>query len=287
MQGEQPVWKEAWHGIRQCVRAPQRTATGRRVSGDSGTRPGRRYRQQCRRFRQCRELGPFPSLVALVKRVRQPFLGCWALPGGDLRSDRSLEQSAYAALESTTDLHPRYLEQLYTFGGPTRSHGGLPMVSVVYWALVGQTEAAGFEDGDNVRWFPEDELPELAFDHRQIIDYALLRLRSKIEYSDVATRLLGPTFTLRQLHGVYEAIGGEPLDLANFRRKMLASGDLEDTGEKMREGRQRPATVYRYIPKRPVENGTPHESDGDDIMELSRQGEREDALDALIPSARI
>lgn len=112
------------------------------------------------------------------------------------------------------------------------------MVSVVYWALVGQTEAAGFEDGDNVRWFPEDELPELAFDHRQIIDYALLRLRSKIEYSDVATRLLGPTFTLRQLHGVYEAIGGEPLDLANFRRKMLASGDLEDTGEKMREGRQ-------------------------------------------------
>lgn len=110
---------------------------------------------------------------------------------------------------------------------------------------------------------------------------------SKIEYSDVATRLLGPTFTLRQLHGVYEAIGGEPLDLANFRRKMLASGDLEDTGEKMREGRQRPATVYRYIPKRPVENGTPHESDGDDIVELSRQGEREDALDALIPSARI
>ena len=199
--------------------------------------------------------------LPLVKRVRQPFLGCWALPGGDLRSDRSLEQSAYAALESTTDLHPRYLEQLYTFGGPTRSHGGLPMVSVVYWALVGQTEAAGFEDGDNVRWFPEDELPELAFDHRQIIDYALLRLRSKIEYSDVATRLLGP--------------------------KMLASGDLEDTGEKMREGRQRPATVYRYIPKRPVENGTPHESDGDDIVELSRQGEREDALDALIPSARI
>ena len=108
------------------------------------------------------------------------------------------------------------------------------MVSVVYWALVGQTEAAGFEDGDNVRWFPEDELPELAFDHRQIIDYALLRLRSKIEYSDVATRLLGPTFTLRQLHGVYEAIGGEPLDLANFRRKMLASGDLEDTVEMMR-----------------------------------------------------
>lgn len=134
---------------------------------------------------------------------------------------------------------------------------------------------------------PKTNCPSWRSTLARSFDYALLRLRSKIEYSDVATRLLGPTFTLRQLHGVYEAIGGETLDLANFRRKMLASGDLEDTGEKVREGRQRPATVYRYIPKRPVENGTPHESDGDDIVELSRQGEREDALDALIPSARI
>ena len=227
MQGEQPVWKEAWHGIRQCVRAPQRgvsvviLALGPEGdTGNSAADSGNAANSAHSRL-----------WLPLVKRVRQPFLGCWALPGGDLRSDRSLEQSAYAALESTTDLHPRYLEQLYTFGGPTRSHGGLPMVSVVYWALVGQTEAAGFEDGDNVRWFPEDELPELAFDHRQIIDYALLRLRSKIEYSDVATRLLGPTFTLRQLHGVYEAIGGEPLDLANDRPPSTATSpnDLSRT----------------------------------------------------------
>ena len=76
--------------------------------------------------------------MPLVKRVRQPFLGQWALPGGGLRADHSLEQSAYAALESTTSLHPKYLEQLYTFGDPARSHGGLPMVSIVYWALVGR-----------------------------------------------------------------------------------------------------------------------------------------------------
>ena len=137
--------------------------------------------------------------LPLVKRVRQPFLGCWALPGGDLRSDRSLEQSAYAALESTTDLHPRYLEQLYTFGGPTRSHGGLPMVSVVYWALVGQTEAAGFEDGDNVRWFSEDELPELAFDHRQIIDYALLQNRILRRGHPTARPHVHPAPTARRL----------------------------------------------------------------------------------------
>ncbi|MBT1175520.1 NUDIX hydrolase [Bifidobacterium sp. LC6] len=235
--------------------------------------------------------------LPLVKRVRQPFLGSWALPGGHLRSDRSLEQSAFEALESTTALHPRYLEQLYTFGDPDRSHGGLPMVSIVYWALVEQSEAAGFEDGDNVRWFPENGLPTLAFDHRTIIEYALERLRSKIEYSDVATRLLGPTFTLRQLHDVYEAIAGQTIDLANFRRKMLASGDLEDTGTKRREGRQRPAAVYRYAPKdSAVENASHHvgvtelfaaRHDHKRIAEspTHHDAEHRDALSALIPSA--
>ena len=75
----------------------------------------------------CRDAMPSRLWLPLVRRVRQPFLGRWALPGGDLRADRSLEQSAYHALETTTDLHPRYLEQLYTFGDPARSHGGLPM----------------------------------------------------------------------------------------------------------------------------------------------------------------
>ena len=106
--------------------------------------------------------------LPLVKRVRQPFLGCWALPGGDLRSDRSLEQSAYAALDrpqTCTRDTSNSCTPLEARPGPMAD---CPMVSVVYWALVGQTEAAGFEDGDNVRWFPEDELPELAFDHRQI-----------------------------------------------------------------------------------------------------------------------
>jgi len=185
--------------------------------------------------------------MPLVRRVRQPFLGQWVLPGGDLRADHSLEQSAYAALESTTSLHPRYLEQLYTFGDPARSHGGLPMVSIVYWALVGSVdEHAGLVDGDNVKWFPVDHLPQLAFDHRAIIDYALSRLRGKIEYPQVVARLVGDRFTLSQLHDVYEAVAGQTIDLANFRRKMLASGQLEGTGEKLRVGRNRPAAVYRY-----------------------------------------
>ncbi|NMM92998.1 NUDIX hydrolase [Bifidobacterium oedipodis] len=223
--------------------------------------------------------------LPLVRRVKQPFLGDWALPGGGLRADRSLEQSAFAALESTTALHPRYLEQLYTFGDPERSHGGLPMVSIVYWALVGQGETAGFEEGDNVRWFPEDTLPPLAFDHREIVDYALTRLRSKIEYSDVATRLLGPTFTLRQLHDVYEAIDGKLVDLANFRRKILASGMLEDTGEKTREGRQRPATIYRYASERTPRISAPYAFDGGEVNAATVERDPvDDALSALMPS---
>ena len=209
--------------------------------------------------------------MPLVKRVRQPFLRQWALPGGGLRADHSLEQSAYAALESTTSLHPKYLEQLYTFGDPARSHGGLPMVSIVYWALVGEADGRiDFAGGDNVKWFPVNHLPELAFDHRTIV-----------ESPDLATRLVGERFTLSQLHDVYEAIAGQRIDLANFRRKMLASGLLEDTGEKLRIGRNRPAAVYRYSRKPGTdlwtEAGTASESDDTRIA-----FQDDDALSALM-----
>ena len=253
--------------------------------------------------------------IPLVRRVKQPFRGAWALPGGHLQSGRSLEQAAFDALESTTDLHPRYLEQLYTFGDPSRSQGGLPMVSIVYWALVGQGEAKTFTEADNVKWFPEDQLPQLAFDHRTIIDYALWRLRDKIEYPDVATKLVGDEFTLAQLHSVYEAITGQSIDLANFRRKMLASGELEPTGEKRREGRHRPAAVYRYVPNNHADsnavnpltalgihtfddeshgraaNASPiPESSADSIRQTKpadwSQQSRNEAIEALTPSGR-
>ena len=153
-------------------------------------------------------------------------MGAWALPGGDLRVGHSLEESAFKALESTTELHPKYLEQLYTFGDPARSSGGLPMVSIVYWALVGEAETKDFAEVDNVKWFPADELPELAFDHRRIIDYALWRSRSKLEYPDIATKLVGEEFTLAQLHDVYEAVGGQPLDSGELPQEDARLGAL-------------------------------------------------------------
>lgn len=233
--------------------------------------------------------------LPLVRRVKQPFAGCWALPGGGVRADESLERAAYRALESTTRLHPRYLEQLHAFSGPDRSHGGLPMVTIAHWALVGRAETHDFASDGTVRWFAEDALDslELAFDHRRIIDHALRRLRTRIEVPSLVARLVGPTFTLRQLHDVVEAVSGQGIDLANFRRKMLASGQLEDTGRKRREGRQRPAAVYRYVA---AADSWPYAWEGErlDALDPASRGtgagedgvadSADDALSALMPS---
>ena len=184
--------------------------------------------------------------LPLVKRIREPFKGAWALPGGELKIGRSLEQSALDALESTTRLRPKYLEQLHTFGDPGRSHTGLPTVSIVYWALVEPTHIPLISGEENVQWFPESELPDLAFDHGDIIAYALRQLRHKVAYPDIVTKLVGEEFTLGELHSVYQAVTQKRIDLPNFRRKMHASGELEKTGKQRKEGRQRPAALYRY-----------------------------------------
>jgi 8-oxo-dGTP diphosphatase len=189
--------------------------------------------------------------LPLVRRIREPFDGMWALPGGPLGAGEGLAQSATSTLERTTGLAPRYLEQLYAFGDPGRSGESAGadagrVVSVVYWALVGEDEARAARVGQNVRWFPADELPPLAFDHALIVEYALWRLRNKVEYSRIASAFLGETFTLAQLREVYESVLGRALDPANFRRQIEASGVLVDTGEVLTGVRHRPPRLYRY-----------------------------------------
>jgi ADP-ribose pyrophosphatase YjhB (NUDIX family) len=200
--------------------------------------------------------GLAPTLwLPLVRRIREPFEGRWALPGGPLRVTEGLADAARRTLGDTTGLAPRYLEQLYAFGDADRSPlvrpsaelpGAARVVSIVYWALVGSGEAARATTGQNVRWFPADELPPLAFDHNVIVEYALWRLRNKMEYSRIAHALLGETFTLAQLREVHEAVLGKPLDPANFRRSMEASNALVDTGERLTGTRHRPPKLYRY-----------------------------------------
>lgn len=190
--------------------------------------------------------GGAPTLwIPLVRRIRQPFEGRWALPGGRLGLDESLGEAARRNLKDTIDLEPSYLEQLYAFGDPGRSSGDR-VVSIVYWALVHAEQADRVAEGENVRWFVADELPELAFDHNQIIDYALWRLRNKVEYSRIAHALIGQPFTLSELRGVHEAVLRKPIDPANFRRQMEASGALVATTAVVTGGRHRPPRLYRY-----------------------------------------
>jgi len=189
--------------------------------------------------------------LPLVLRTRDPHRGQWALPGGWLGEDEGLEDAAARTLAETTGLAPSYLEQLYAFGDVDRSPSRV--VSIIYWALLRQDEvdaqssahiAAG-NAPENVRWFDAASLPELAFDHNQIVDYALWRLRNKVGYSRVAHGFLPPTFTLAELREAYESILGRRLDPANFRRQVESAGNLLPT-EEFRTGSHRPARLYRY-----------------------------------------
>lgn len=183
--------------------------------------------------------------IPLVRRTRDPYQRLWALPGGAADAHESLADTAARKLAETTGLAPAYLEQLYCFGEPERSPSGR-VVSVVYWALVRGDEAELAAEGENVAWFEADELPRLAFDHNLIVDYALWRLRTKLEYAAIAHAFLGPTFTLAELRQVHEIVLQKPLDPANFRRQIEASRAVVPTGEHVTGGRHRPPRLYRY-----------------------------------------
>ena len=183
--------------------------------------------------------------LPLVRRIREPYEGAWALPGGPLEPDEDLAASARNTLERTTGLHTNYLEQLYSFGEVDRSPADR-VVSIVYWALVRPDEAARAIDGENVEWFVADEVPTLAFDHNRIVEYALGRLRAKITYSPIAHAFLNPEFTLAELREVHEAVLRKPLDPANFRRQVLASNTIVPTGTCVTGTSHRPPALYRF-----------------------------------------
>jgi 8-oxo-dGTP diphosphatase len=184
--------------------------------------------------------------VLLVRRKRSPQEGLWAIPGGALALDETLEAAALRTLEEQTGLADVYLEQLYTFGEPCRDPRGR-VITVAYFAIVPVTDAVGCADihGDRVRWWSIYDLPPVAFDHADILDYALTRLRYKLEYTAVGFELLPEEFTLPELQMAYEIVLGEKLDKRNFRRKILSAGVIEPSGTH-RTGEGRPARLYRY-----------------------------------------
>ena len=184
--------------------------------------------------------------VLLVRRKSPPFQGMWAIPGGFIRIDESLEEAALRELEEETGVRDVYIEQLYTFGDPNRDPRGR-VITVAYFALVpaDAVHPRAGSDAAEARWWSMYNLPPLAFDHDRILAYALQRLRYKLEYTAVGFELLPETFTLSELQAAYEVILGEELDKRNFRRKILGAGILEETGG-YRTGEGRPAKLYRF-----------------------------------------
>lgn len=189
--------------------------------------------------------------VLLVERGIAPFAGRWALPGGFIR-DESLEDAAKRELEEETGVRDVYLEQLYTFGDPDRDPRGR-VVTAAYYALIRSDGAAsspvGGTDAARARWWPVQKRPALAFDHDAILDYAVERLRAKLEYTTVGFQLLPRKFTLGQLQSVYEAILGRRLDKRNFRRKLGLLDVLTPLKERVGEA-GRPAQLYAFSAKR-------------------------------------
>jgi 8-oxo-dGTP diphosphatase len=191
-------------------------------------------------------------VVLLIRRKRWPFAGMWAIPGGFVNPDESLEDAAKRELQEETGVRDVYLEQLYTFGDPVRDPR-TRVITVVYYALIrsDQLNVQAADDAEDAGWFHLHHVPELAFDHRKILDYTLQRLRGKLEYTTIGFQLLAAEFTLSELQDVYEAILNpeRPLDKRNFRKKVLQTGILEPTDDFRRDGQHRPARLYRFSPK--------------------------------------
>lgn len=184
--------------------------------------------------------------VLLIKRGGDPFKGSWALPGGFVRMDESLDECAKRELHEEAGLDGVYLEQLYTFGKIDRDPRER-VISVAYFTLTPSEHlkpAAG-TDAAEVAWFPICELPELAFDHSEIIRVARERLAAKMEYSTIGLQFMNEEFTLSQLQIVYEQATGKTLDKRNFRKWILSLDLIAETGKKFAAGAHRPAMLYR------------------------------------------
>ncbi len=190
--------------------------------------------------------------MLLIRRGIAPYRGRWALPGGFVRPDEDLEQTARRELAEETGLSSDriHLEQVATYGAPDRDPRGR-VVSVAYLALVPDLPApvAG-TDAASAGWVGVGEVlgdaGRLAFDHHRILSDGVERARAKLEYSPLAAAFCPPEFTISELRGVYEAVWGTPLDPRNFHRKVTKTPDfVEPAGATTTRDGGRPAQLFR------------------------------------------
>jgi 8-oxo-dGTP diphosphatase len=189
--------------------------------------------------------------VLLIHRSGEPYLGFWALPGGVLYPSESLADAAARKLVEETGVSDVYLEQLFTFDG--LDEGAAGSVAVSYFALVDARRVRlRDEPAWEPRWYPVRDLPPLAFNNERVTQYAVERLRNKLQYTNVAYSLMALSFPLSELQAVYESIFGRRFDKRNFRRRMLSQGILRPTGKTVARGAGRPAELYEFTSRVPM-----------------------------------
>lgn len=182
--------------------------------------------------------------VLLVKRLNEPFKDKWAIPGGYVRLSENLDQAALRILKERTNVDNIYLEQLYTFGDPLR-HPNSRVITCAYFALV-RAEDLNVTISNEVGWHKVSNLPPLAFDHKEIIEYSLKRTRERLELCPVAYQLLNEKFTLTEMQKAYELIMNKKLDKRNFRKKALSTDGLIELDEYTKSSSKRPARLYTF-----------------------------------------
>ena len=186
--------------------------------------------------------------ILLIKRTMEPYQGQWALPGGLVKDDESLEAAVERELKEETGVAINYLEQLYSFGQPDRDPRNR-VVSVAYYGLVHPEvfQLTTSNEASEVAWFPVNDIPLLAFDHRKIVQVAIQRLRSKMQYEPIGFELLNKKFPFSELEKLYVAVLDRPIDRRNFKKKIMKFGFLKETAEKQQlAGAGRPGNLYQF-----------------------------------------
>lgn len=183
--------------------------------------------------------------ILLIQRLFQPYRDAYSLPGGFVNYDEDILTAAQRELKEETGVDNVFLEQLYTFGSVKRDPRKR-VITVAYYALVdySKLKVVAGDDAKDAKWFKISELPPLAFDHQEIVDKALDRVRNKISYTNIGFELIPETFTIPELRKVFEMVLGRDINPTNFRTKILKLKILKKTKERRIEGKGQPAQVY-------------------------------------------